>query len=53
MKLIDINLLKKRNKNCNSDNDYCSFGLWADCSLCLKESHCKAIKEAEREELND
>lgn len=26
----------------------CSFGLHTDCSLCLKESHCKAIKEAER-----
>ena len=28
----------------------CSFGLHMDCSLCWKESHCKAIKEAERKE---
>lgn len=45
----------KLNEYYNSDNDYCSFGLSAemDCSLCWKESHCKAIKEAEKEELND
>lgn len=37
----------------NSDDDYCSFGLRMDCSLCWKESHCKAIKEAEKEEFNE
>lgn len=36
----------------NNDDDYCSFGL-ADCSLCWKESHCRAIKEAEKEESNE